>query len=254
VNNELDLKDYLRILAKRIWLIVAIVVLATAAAGVVSFAFLDPVYEASTKLIVNNAKQSAGNPMDLNDLNFNIRLIDTYKEIIKSHAIMDKVAEENPQFGLTGEQLIKMAQVSSVNNSQVMTVKVQDHSYRKAAEIANAISIVFQREIPHILSVDNVSILNEADPDKSPGPVKPNKMLNIAIAFVVSLMAAVGLAFLLEMLDDTIKSERDVQELLNLPTLGVIHRIKPGDLNEGQAREVRVKSAVGEKKHVTINQ
>ena len=253
MNNELDLKDYIRILGKRIWLIVCIVAMATAAAGVVSYVFLDPVYEASTKLVVNNPNQSGMNQMDLNDLNFNIRLIDTYKEIIKSNAIMDKVAAAYPEFGLTGEQLIDKAQVSSVNNTQVMTVKVHDLSYARAAEIVNAISLMFQREIPSILSVDNVSILNEADPTKSPDPVKPNKLLNIAIAFVVSLMAAVGLAFLLEMLDDTVKSEKEVQELLQLPTLAVIHRIKPGEL-EGQSREAAVKSTLGEKKHVTINQ
>ena len=252
MNDELDLKDYLLILRKRIWMIISIVVLATVSAGVVSYFFLDPVYEASTKLIVNQTSPSA-DPMDLNDLNFNIRLIDTYKEIIKSNAIMDKVAEEYPEFGLTGEELMEKVDVSSVNNSQVMTVKVQDLSYEKAAEIANAVSLVFQREIPGILSVDNVSILNEADLTKSPDPVKPNKPLNIAIAFVVSLMIAVGLAFLLEYLDDTVKTERDVEQLLNLPTLAVVHKIHPEEL-KARSETVPVRTGLGEKTHATINQ
>ena len=50
-------------------------------------------------------------------------------------------------------------------------------------------------------------------------------MLNVAIAFVVGLMAAVGLAFLLEYLDNTVKKEEDVETLLGLPVLGIVARM-----------------------------
>lgn len=59
-------------------------------------------------------------------------------------------------------------------------------------------------------------------------PVKPNKKLNVLLAFVVGLMAAVGLAFLLEFLDNTIKTSSDVEELLGIPVLGVISNNKTG--------------------------
>ncbi|MCL6610107.1 MAG: lipopolysaccharide biosynthesis protein [Peptococcaceae bacterium] len=53
-------------------------------------------------------------------------------------------------------------------------------------------------------------------------PVKPNKKLNIAVAFVLGLMASVALAFLMEHLDNTLKSADDVLAKLNVPVLGVI--------------------------------
>lgn len=52
--------------------------------------------------------------------------------------------------------------------------------------------------------------------------MKPQPLLNIAIALVVGLMAGVGLSFLLEYLDNTIKSEQDIEKLLELPVLGAI--------------------------------
>ncbi|KGP75336.1 lipopolysaccharide biosynthesis protein, partial [Desulfosporosinus sp. Tol-M] len=58
--------------------------------------------------------------------------------------------------------------------------------------------------------------------------VKPNKKLNVLLAFVVGLMAAVGLAFLLEFLDNTIKTSSDVEELLGIPVLGVIPNYQTG--------------------------
>lgn len=53
-------------------------------------------------------------------------------------------------------------------------------------------------------------------------PVKPNKKLNIAIALVLGIMIFTLLAFLLEYLDNTLKSSEDVSRELGLPVLGVI--------------------------------
>ncbi len=227
---ELELKDYLKIIRKRIWLIVSFVLLSSIASGVVSLFFLTPIYEASTKLIVNKTEETVGlNQLDLNSVNLNLRLIDTYKEIIKTPAIMNAVATENPQFGMSAEELIKKVRVSSVNNTQVMTLIVEDPSYQRAADIVNAISLVFQREIPNIMSVDNVSILNEAAVNGLQSPIRPNVSLNVAIAFVVSLMLVLGIVLLLEYLDDTIKSERDIEQLLELPTLTIVARMQDDD-------------------------
>ena len=44
----------------------------------------------------------------------------------------------------------------------------------------------------------------------------------MAIAFVVGLMVSVGIAFLLEYLDNTIKLEQDIEKLLGLPVLGAM--------------------------------
>jgi succinoglycan biosynthesis transport protein ExoP len=53
-------------------------------------------------------------------------------------------------------------------------------------------------------------------------PVGPPRMRNILIAFVLALIAGVGLAFLLDFLDDTIKSVDDVDRYVHLPALALI--------------------------------
>src|SRR6185369_13960309 len=54
------------------------------------------------------------------------------------------------------------------------------------------------------------------------GPVGPARMKMIVIAFVLSLLAGIGLAFLLDFLDDTIKTVEDVDRYINLPALALI--------------------------------
>ncbi|NOU88993.1 lipopolysaccharide biosynthesis protein [Paenibacillus sp. LMG 31460] len=250
---ELELKDYLKILRKRVWMIVTIVLLATVSTAVVSYLFLQPIYEASTKLIVIKSNDQVGaSQVDLNTVNLNIRLIDTYKEIIKTPRIMDKVVVDFPDLNINAEQLVQKVKVSSVNNTQVMTLIVQDPSYERAADIVNAVSKVFQNEIPKIMKVDNISLLNEAKEIDKPTPVKPNKSLNVAISFVVSLMVSFGIAFLVAYLDDKLKTEEEVQQYLGLPTLTMITKMKPEDFqhHSKQTKEQRV----GEPSHVKLNQ
>ena len=56
-------------------------------------------------------------------------------------------------------------------------------------------------------------------------PVKPKKSLIVAIAGLLGLMISCGIAFLLEMLNNTVRTTRDVEEKLNLPVLGVLPRL-----------------------------
>ena len=53
-------------------------------------------------------------------------------------------------------------------------------------------------------------------------PVGPARMRNVMIALALSLVAGIGLAFLLDFLDDTVKSIDDVDRYIHLPALAMI--------------------------------
>src|SRR5258705_7312957 len=53
-------------------------------------------------------------------------------------------------------------------------------------------------------------------------PVGPARLRNVLIAFILSLVTGIGLAFLLDFLDDTVKSVDDVDRYLHLPALALI--------------------------------
>ncbi len=63
----------------------------------------------------------------------------------------------------------------------------------------------------------------EPDPDN---PVSPNKPLNYTLGTLLGLLAGVGLAFLLEYLDDTIQTKDELEKVTDVPLLGVIPRIE----------------------------
>jgi capsular polysaccharide biosynthesis protein len=125
-----------------------------------------------------------------------------------------------------------------------VNVSVQDADANRAAKIANQTAEVFQSEISKIMKVDNVSILAKATVADNQAPIKPRKSLNVAIALVVGLMAGVGLAFLLEYFNNTIKNEQDIEKILGLPILGVIATIDDQKLEESISKRAARKTEV----------
>ena len=63
----------------------------------------------------------------------------------------------------------------------------------------------------------------------SGAPIRPNTKQNTMLAAVVGAMVAVGVVFLIEYLDDTLKTPDDVREALGLDTLGAIGQLKAGE-------------------------
>ncbi|MFE4896552.1 YveK family protein [Peribacillus butanolivorans] len=222
MEETISIKDIFQTLKKRWKLITLLTLIAALISGVISYFLLTPVYQSSTQILVNQ-KQSE-NQLDSNQIRSNIDMINTYSVIIKSPAILEKVIGDLdlPQ---SVDQLSQKITINSQENSQVFSLTVQDSDPSKAVEIANAVSGTFQKEIKDIMNVDNVSILAKAEVKENPTPVKPSPLLNIAIAVVVGLMAGIGLAFLLEYMDNTIRDEKDIETLLDLPLLGSIQKI-----------------------------
>jgi len=224
MEETISLKELFQTLKKRLWLIGLITIIAAIISAVVSFFVVTPIYESKTQILVNQTK-SDQQLYTGNEVQTNIQLINTYNVIIKSPAILDKVKSEL-NLKRTVDELNNQISVSSAKDSQVVEITAQDPSPHIAAQIANKTAEVFQNQISTIMKVDNVSVLSKADVKDDVSPVKPQPLLNIAIAMVLGLMAGIGLAFLLEYLDNTIKTEQDIETTLELPVIGAIANIK----------------------------
>lgn len=224
MEETISLQDLFKTLKKNLGIIALVAILAVTIAGAVSFMFLTPVYENSTQILVNQEQTEAAQLTNQN-IQTDLQLINTYSVIIKSPAILDQVIEQM-DLDLTAEELTERITVNTAENSQVVNVVVRDEDPSQAVEIANTTAKVFETDIQELMNVNNVSILSAAVLKEDPSPVEPNPILNMAIAGVVGLMLGVGIAFLREYLDTSMKTEQDIEEILGVPLLGVISPIK----------------------------
>lgn len=250
MEETISLKEIFEVLKKRIWMIISLALGAAILSAIITFFVLTPSYEASTQFIVNQSQsQSQDAAYDINDIRTNVELINTYNIIIKSPRILNEVSDELG-LNMTADQLAGKIQVGNEQESQVVNVTATDTNPQRSVDIANTVVSVFKGEVPQLMNgVDNINVLSEAELGADPTPVSPNPPLNIAIALIVGLMVGVGLAFLLEYLDNTIKSETDIEDSLNLPVLGVVSTITSDDIvkkdrgrDRGKVSEIRGES------------
>ena len=228
MNETLDFKKILKILYRRLFLIISFIIISVSTAIVLCFYVLEPIYQAQTQILVNQ-KTTGQESYDWSVLETDLQLIDTYNVIIKSPVILSKVVERLA-LKTSPESLSGQIFVSNEDNSKVVNIRVEDPNSAQAVEIANTVADVFKDEIPDIMNVDNITILNVAAASKNPSPVKPNTPLNVAISGVLGLLLGIGLAFLLEFFDNTVKSEKDIEEILALPIMGMVSSISDKEL------------------------
>jgi len=219
MNETISLQELFSVLKKSLWRILALTVVAALIAFAVSTFLIKPTYQAGTQILVTPKKQE-NNVIDASQVQSSVTLVNTYRVIIKSPAILEKVQEEVKDAPSKLSDLNNMVTVESEQNSQVINVSVKSTDAALASNVANSVAKTFSKDIPELMNVDNVKVLSVSGIPTV--PVSPNILLNTAIAAVVGFLLGVGLAFLREVLDRRIRTEDQVQKLLDLPVLGSI--------------------------------
>lgn len=222
MNEEtIELRELLEILLKRKLLILIITLTCTVAGGVYSVFLITPMYKSETTLMVNGAKSMTdiASSLDIGSINLSQKLVVTYGEIVKSRIVLEQTIK-HLKLDMTYEELFKKITAQQVGGTEILKISVEDEDPVEAAKIANKISGVFVKEVMRILKVNNVETIDKAIP--MPKPINIKITLNVAISMILGLMLGVFIAFMMEYLDNTIKTENDIEKYLELPVLGLI--------------------------------
>lgn len=296
----MELKQYTALLWRWKWLILLATFLAAGAAYGTS-RLQQPIYRATTTLLVNQAPSEQVN--DYTAILTSERLARTYAEMFTNRPVLEEVIARlgGPT---TPEDMAETIDVQLVRDTQLITVSVEHPSPAWAAAIANEVVNVFaaqneamqesryaaskealsqelerlraqveetEQAIAHLgtpttetgreqmarlqsdltqyrssyasvlqsfeelrlaeaRSVSNVVQVESAvEPAK---PVRPRTLVNTLLAAVVGAMLAVGAVFLIEYLDDTIKTPDELMRATELPIVGLIARMD--DETEGE--------------------
>lgn len=217
----LDIRDIFDVLRKRAKLIITVTLAATLLSGIVSFFVIKPTYEAGISIVIGKTPAQNGEKVqyDYNDIMMYQNLIKTYAKIAGSRTVAERTVKEL-KLNVTPEQLLNSVTITPQADTQILEIKAQDKSPSIAMGIVNSLSREFIAESKRIYPDGNVQIIDSAALPKD--PVKPRKILNVAAAFLLGLMVSVGMSFLLEYMDNTIKTETDVERYLGLPVVGII--------------------------------
>jgi capsular polysaccharide biosynthesis protein len=208
-------------LKKRWLMIVSITLITTIISAVISFFVIDPKYKASAKLFVGKYDEET-EEYSQSDVLMYQNLMETYAEAIKTKDLIGR-ALNNTDSDLTKEVLENIT-VITVEDTQILEISYQSNYPQEARGILENIIDEFIRASKNLVPNGNIQILESVQTPKN--PVSPNKKMNMAAAFLLGLMVGVGLAFILESLDNTFKTKEELEIELDIPVIGTIPEIK----------------------------
>lgn len=220
-EEELELREIWEIILKRKALLIILPLVAVLLGAVYSYFIVEPQYEASTTMMVLHSTEAGTEPyLKSSDIQLSRQLVKTYGEIAQSRRVAEKAIKLAGEATISVEELRGKTGVSLVKDTELISISVKDSNPQRAAYWSMMVTKAFMEEVINIMRIENVNVLDEAFPPSS--PVSPRPKLNMAVAFVLGLMIALGLSFLLEHLDNTIKLPKDVIDTLELQVLGTI--------------------------------
>ncbi|GLC28689.1 YveK family protein [Clostridium omnivorum] len=220
----MELHEYLQIFRKRWTLIVLITLITTLSSAVVSFFVIKPTYKADISVIIGKPKtESSANQTNYNDVMMYQKLVKTYSQFAQSRTVAENVINKM-NLTMKVETLQSMISVSPMGDTEFLTITVKSKDPKQAMDIANQLAKSLKEVSYNVNKSDNVQMLDNAQLPTRPASPKP--LLNIAIAFFIGLMLSVGVVFIIEYLDNTVKSAEEIEKLVGLPVIGVIPNIK----------------------------
>lgn len=146
-------------------------------------------------------------------------LLGTYAQVIQTKDLVQKAIEKSG-YNYKAENVIADMSVTTVTGTQTMEVKYKNTNPAIAQKLLNQITDEFISLSHELVPNGSVKIIETA---KLPvAAISPNKKMNIVIAFILGFMISMGLVFLLEYLDNTIKTKEQLENELDIPVVGII--------------------------------
>lgn len=216
---EIDLLELLMVMKKHL----SAILLAGIVGLVIMFAYtsflVTPLYSASSMMYVMPDNSTSMNSSTLSDMQVGQQLTSDYSSMIQSRSFMEDVIKKL-NLNIDYQQLLEKVEVTNPTSSRILQVTVNDPNPQTAADIANEMASVAESKLKEITGMQAIKIYEEAAvPDR---PSSPSLKKNCALGLLAGIVLAMAVITVLYLMDDTIKTEDDIEKYLGMTTLAVL--------------------------------
>lgn len=211
----MELKEFFYIIRNRFLLILCITLALTLTTGVVSYFVIMPKYKADISVLIGKTDSGTNYDVTLYQT-----MVKSYSKLTKTRTVADDVINKLKLETMKASDLLSMITVTPDTETPFLTITVLSKKPEQAMSIANQFAKSLKYVGANINKIDVVQLIDEAVLPTN--PVSPKPIYNMAIACFLGIMFSIALVFLLEYLDNTIKTKQDVEKVIGLSVIGLI--------------------------------
>ena len=213
---EIDLLELFYALRHRWWAILLALVIGAGAAGVYTKKLIAPHYQSTSMVYVLSKETTRAS---LADLQIGSQLTKDYSVIIKSRPVLQEVIDKQ-NLDLTTDELGEMITIDNPKDTRILSITVEDIEPMRAKAIVDEVTKSASNYIGDIMEMVPPKVIE--DGVVAVKPSSPSVKKNAAVGGLGLAVLVCGLICLKTVLDDTIKSEEDIEKYLGLSVLAVI--------------------------------
>lgn len=227
MQEEISLLELWQMLRRHIGKIIGTTLLFAILAVVWMVLFVQPSYISNAELIVNQPNSGDQQNIQLNEVQTNVQLINTYRDVITADSVLKQVAEQIDNT-YSVKELENAITVNQAQNSQAFEVRVTLDNPENAQTILNILIDVFSGTLVEIYKGEepNIYVLSEAT--LNPEPVSPSLPLYLVLGAFIGLFLGLLWALIAELSDTTVKDEAFFASL-GIARLGDVTEISTKD-------------------------
>lgn len=212
----MEIRDYVNVLFKRWWVIALTAIAAVVGAYAISKLLPQTFRSQAVYLALANQADNGLNIVLRNSMN-------SYRELVMQPSVLDQISQ---QIGLdiSGERLMRDVNIQPRPDEQKIVIEVDLPRLDQSQALADAVGERIVAEVNRInATLEGTARINvtRIQPARLV-EIRPNTRINMLAGAILGLVVGVLLAFVLEYLDDTLKTPEDVERFVGLPTLGAI--------------------------------
>ncbi|MDX1888205.1 polysaccharide biosynthesis tyrosine autokinase [Mycolicibacterium sp. 050158] len=221
----MNLRDITKVLRTR-WVIVVATTLIAVLAAIGSSLLTTPLYQSSTRLFVSTAAAGDSLADKYQGTLFSQERVLSYTQLLVGRTLAQRTVDKLG-LNMSAGQLAGMVSASSTPDTVLIDVHVLDTSPVRARDIANALSDEFvvmakELETPEDGSAADARVVVEQRASVPNEPVAPKTKRNIGLGLAMGLLLGIGLAFLRDRLDNTIKDQETLESITGVGLVGSI--------------------------------
>ena len=225
--EEIDIKELLAFIKEKAWIIGVALIASITASIIYIQAIKQPIYKSSTTYVLISDSNEQG--ITTSEVTLNEKLIATYKEIIKSRNILEKVID-SLKLDMTIQELARTISVEQVSTSSMIKITVSNNDPEAAKKIAETIGNEFSKEIESLYKISNLGLV-----DKALVPVVASNESNTKELIIINggaLALSLMAIFMLFYFDNTVKDSEQIEEKIELPVLGNVPLVSRKSSND----------------------
>lgn len=213
---EIDLREVFFALKKRALIILAALVAGALIAGAYTKLLVTPMYSSTATMLVLSKDTTL---TSIADLQLGTQLTNDYSVLLTSRPVLEEVID-NLGLDMGYGSLKGAITLNNPSNTRILEITVQNSDPELARDMVNELAHTASDYIGDKMEVIPPKVIEEGEVSTS--QISPNTKKNIMLGALAGAVLAAGVVVLMSVLDDSIRSEDDIENFLGMPTLASV--------------------------------